>query len=135
MNRRAAYRALAVVTLAVVFAFSAIAQSARPAPSPQQKDCTAKSQKYVDDLHDKGASLFGAHYDPLSKVCEAEYVVISKGLTRLSIDDVARRQPMALYIYAEKSDKVLKCYVLSTRCYSEGGFLDLSHEVLRWVTF
>ncbi len=132
---QAAYRGFAALALAMAFGLRAMAQSARPAPTPEQKECTAKSQKYVDDLHDKGASLFGAHYDPLSKVCEAEYVVISKGLTRLSIDDVARRQPMALYVYAEKSDKVLKCYVLSTRCYSEGGFLDLSHQVLRWVTF
>jgi hypothetical protein len=132
---QSAYRGFAALVLATVFGSPAIAQSARPAPSPEQKDCTAKGQKYVDDLHDKGASFFGAHYDPLSKVCEAEYVVISKGLTRLSIDDISRRQPMALYVYAEKTDKVLKCYVLSTRCYSEGGFLDLSHQVLRWVTF
>lgn len=132
---RAAYRGFAALVLAIAFGLPAIAQSARPGPTPQQKDCTVRSQKYVDDLHDKGASLFGAHYDPLSRACEAEYVVISKGLTRLSIDDVARRQPIALYVYAEKSDKVLKCYVLSTRCYSEGGFLDLSHQVLHWVTF
>lgn len=135
MNREAAYRGFAALILAIAFGLPAFAQTARPAPSPEQKDCTVKGQKYVDDLHEKGASLFGAHYDTLSKVCEAEYVVISNGLTRLSIDDVARREPVALYVYAEKSDKVLKCYVLSTRCYSEGGFLDLSHEVLHWVTF
>jgi hypothetical protein len=127
-----------VISAAIVLAFAALpaaAQSKRPPESPQQKSCGREGKKYFDSLHLKGGSLFGTHYDSLSGTCEAEYVVIASGLTQLSIDDAGKRSSLAMYRASEKSGKMIKCYVLSTRCNSEGVFLTLSAKVFRWVTF
>lgn len=113
----------------------ALAQSKRPPESPEQKACNQTGKKYFDSLNRKGGSLFGTHYDALSEACEAEYVVIADGLTQLSIDDAGKRESLAMYLASEKDGKLLKCYVLSTRCQSEGVFLSLSAKVFRWVTF
>jgi len=117
------------------FGVPALAQSKRPPESAEQKACDQTGKKYFDSLHLKGGSLFGAHYDALSEACEAEYVVIADGLTQLSIDDAGKRQSLAMYLASEKDGKLLKCYVLSTRCQSEAVFLSLSAKVFRWVTF
>jgi hypothetical protein len=128
-------RALAIAALLTACGFLAMAQSKRPPESAQQKACDQTGKKYFDSLHLKGGSLFGTHYDGLSQACEAEYVIIADGLTRLSIDDTSKRSSLAMYLASEKTGKVLKCYVLSTRCQSEGVFLTLSAKVFRWVTF
>jgi hypothetical protein len=113
----------------------ALGQSKRPPESAEQKACDQTGKKYFDSLHLQGGSLFGTHYDALSEACEAEYVVIADGKTQLSIDDAGKRQSLAMYLASEKDGKLLKCYVLSTRCQSEGVFLSLSAKVFRWVTF
>jgi hypothetical protein len=113
----------------------AAAQSKRPQPSPEQKACAKTGRQYFDSLHLKGGSLFGTHYDSLSQACEAEYVVVHAGVTQLSIDDATKRDKLAMYRASEKTGKLMKCYVLSTRCQSEGVFLTLSAKVFRWVTF
>jgi hypothetical protein len=113
----------------------AAAQSKRPRPSPEQKACAKTGRQYFDSLHLKGGSLFGTHYESLSQACEVEYVVIHAGVTQLSIDDATKRESLAMYRASEKTGKRMKCYVLSTRCRSEGGFLTLSAKVFRWVTF
>ncbi len=113
----------------------AMAQSKRPPESPEQKACDRTGKKYFDSLHLEGGSLFGTHYDRLSAACEAEYVVIADKRTQLSIDDAGKRQSLAMYLASEKNGQVLKCYVLSTRCNSEGVFLTLSAKVFRWITF
>jgi len=115
--------------------FPAKAQSKRPKPSPEQQACAKTGKAYFDSLHLKGGSLFGTHYDPLSQACEAEYVVIVNHVTQLSIDDAVKRESLAMYRASEKTGEVTKCYVLSTRCQSEGVFLDLSAKVFRWITF
>lgn len=128
----------AMVALACFLLFRAVparAQSKRPPESAAQKACDQTGKQYFDSLHLKGGSLFGTHYDPLGAACEAEYVVIADGRTQLSIDDAGKRQSLAMYLASEKDGKLLKCYVLSTRCYSEGVFLTLSAKVFRWVTF
>jgi hypothetical protein len=113
----------------------ALAQSNRPPETAQQKACDQTGKEYFDSLHLKGGSLFGTHYDALAAACEAEYVVIAGGQTQLSIDDAGKRQSLAMYLASEKTGKLLKCYVLSTRCSSEGVFLTLSAKVFRWITF
>jgi hypothetical protein len=133
------YSVLKTTVLAGVFlgyfSLPAGAQSKRPKPSPQQQACQKTGQEYFDSLHLKGGSLFGTHYDSLSSACEAEYVVIANGVTQLSIDDAVKRESLAMYRASEKTGDVTKCYVLSTRCQSEGVFLDLSAKVFRWITF
>jgi hypothetical protein len=135
MNVRAARRVGAATFLAMAFSLPAMAQSNRPKETPAQKACFSEAQKYIQNLHLEGASLFGAHYDPVARRCMAEYVVIAGGVTQLSIDDTAQRRRLALFEVTEKTDKVMKCYVLSTHCASEGVFLTLSRKVFRWVTF
>jgi hypothetical protein len=131
-----ALRAMIATGFLLVFCgVPARAQSKRPPESPEQKACHQTGQKYFDSLHLKGGSLFGTHYDALSEACEAEYVVIADGKTQLSIDDAGKRESLAMYLASEKTGKLLKCYVLSTRCQSEGVFLTLSAKVFRWVTF
>ncbi|MGH9687621.1 MAG: hypothetical protein ACRD5K_11075 [Candidatus Acidiferrales bacterium] len=128
---------LAIVATAflIVCTHPVAAQSKRPPESAQQKACDQTGKKYFDSLGLKGGSLFGTHYDELSHACEAEYVVIADDVTRLSIDDASKRSSLAMYLASEKTGKVTKCYVLSTRCESEGVFLTLSAKVFRWVTF
>jgi hypothetical protein len=128
-------RTLAAAILLATSGVPAMAQSRRPPESAQQKACDRTGKRYFDSLHLKGGSLFGTHYDPLSQACQAEYVVISGGVTQLSIDDATKRSSLASYLASEKTGKVLKCYVLSTHCLSEGVFLTLSAKVFRWVTF
>ncbi len=128
-------RALATAALLTAFAFPVAAQSKRPQPTPEQRACAKTGKQYFDGLHLKGGSLFGTHYDSLSQACEAEYVVIYGGVTQLSIDDATKRESLAMYLASEKTGKVRKCYVLSTRCQSEGVFLNLSAKIFRWVTF
>jgi hypothetical protein len=128
-------RAFLSVSFVIIFALSADAQSKRPKPTPEQQACTKTGKAYFEGLHLKGGSLFGTHYDPLSQACEAEYVIIADHVTQLSIDDAIKRESLAMYRASEKTGVVTKCYVLSTRCQSEGVFLDLSAKVFRWVTF
>jgi hypothetical protein len=128
-------RPIALAFFLISCAVPVLAQSKRPPESAEQKACDQTGKKYFDSLHLKGSSLFGTHYDPLSQACEAEYVVIADGLTQLSIDDAGTRQSLAMYLASEKDGKLRKCYVLSTRCQSEGVFLTLSAKVFRWVTF
>lgn len=128
-------RLFAAVVLSTIFAFPVWAQSKRPPESPQQRSCEQTGKAYFEGLHLKGGSLFGTHYDALSQACEAEYVIIADGLTQLSIDDAGKRSSLAMYLASEKTGEVKKCYVLSTRCQSEGVFLTLSAKVFRWVTF
>ncbi len=123
-----------LTSVLALMVFPAVAQK-RPPESPQQKSCDRQGKEYFDSLHLKGGSLFGTHYDSLSGTCEAEYVVIANGVTRLSIDDAGKRESLAMYVASEKTGKLMKCYVLSTRCNSEGVFLTLSAKVFRWVTF
>ena len=127
--------AAAAAALLILLVRPAAAQSKRPPESAQQKACGQTGKKYFDSLHLKGGSLFGTHYDPISQACEAEYVVIADGMTQLSIDDAGKRSNLAMYLASEKTGKVMKCYVLSTRCQNEGVFLTLSAKVFRWVTF
>jgi hypothetical protein len=135
MRSQNVQRTIAAVILLAFCGVPALAQSKRPPESAPQKACDQTGKKYFDSLHLKGGSLFGTHYDALSEACEAEYVVIADGLTQLSIDDAGKRQSLAMYLASEKNGKLLKCYVLSTRCQSEGVFLSLSAKVFRWVTF
>lgn len=135
MSSRCLKGMIAAGCLLILWTCPALAQSKRPPESPQQKSCDQTGKKYFDSLHLTGGSLFGTHYDPLSETCEAEYVVIAGGRTQLSIDDAGKRQSLAMYLASEKDGKLLKCYVLSTRCQSEGVFLSLSAKVFRWVTF
>ncbi len=128
-------RAVAGAVLLSCCALSAVAQSKRPPETAQQKACDQTGKAYFDSLHLKGGSLFGTHYDALSQSCEAEYVVIADGMTQLSIDDAGKRASLAMYLASEKTGNIEKCYVLSTRCQSEGMFLTLSAKVFRWVTF
>lgn len=128
-------RALATAIFLAALSVPVCAQSKRPPETAEQKACDQTGKKYFDSLRLKGGSLFGVHYDALSRACEAEYVVIADGLTQLSIDDAGKRSSLAMYLASEKTGKVLKCYVLSTRCQSEGVFLTLSAKVFRWVTF
>lgn len=127
--------ALAAAVFLSAWGIPAAAQSRRPPESAQQKACDQQGKKYFDSLRLKGGSLFGTHYDALSQMCEAEYVVIADGMTRLSIDDAGKRSSLAMYLASEKTGEVKKCYVLSTRCQSEGVFLTLSAKVFRWITF
>ena len=135
MTSHTVKRTISVGCLLIFCAVPALAQAKRPPESPEQKACDQTGKKYFDSLHLEGGSLFGTHYDALSAACEAEYVVIAGGRTQLSIDDAGKRQSLAMYLASEKDGKVLKCYVLSTRCQSEGVFLTLSAKVFRWVTF
>jgi hypothetical protein len=128
-------RIIAARIFLVFCCLPALGQSKRPPESAEQKACDQTGKKYFDSLHLQGGSLFGTHYDALSEACEAEYVVIADGKTQLSIDDAGKRQSLAMYLASEKDGKLLKCYVLSTRCQSEGVFLSLSAKVFRWVTF
>ncbi|MGH9717318.1 MAG: hypothetical protein ACRD4R_11410 [Candidatus Acidiferrales bacterium] len=128
-------RALATMAALMALGLPAMAQSKRPPESAQQKACTETGKQYFDSLHLKGGSLFGTHYDTLSEECEAEYVVIAGGVTQLSIDNATKRENLAMYRASEKTGKVTKCYVLSTRCQTEGVFLNLSAKVFRWITF
>ena len=133
-SRCAAY-APVVAAFLVAFAAPTMAQSKRPPETPQQKACEKTGKQYFDGLHLKGGSLFGTHYDALSEACEAEYVVIHAGVTQLAIDDATHKSSLAMYESSEKTGKVMKCYVLSTRCHDEGVFLTLSAKVFRWITF
>jgi hypothetical protein len=135
MKLSAMKRALTAAIFLTVFSVPVDAQSKRPPETPEQKACRQTGKKYFDSLHLKGGSLFGTHYDSLSQACEAEYVVIADGVTQLSIDDAGKRSSLAMYLASEKTGKLTKCYVLSTRCQSEGVFLTLSAKVFRWVTF
>lgn len=128
-------RVLAAAAFLFAFTRAAAAQSKRPQPTPEQKACAKTGKAYFDSLHLKGGSLFGTHYDSLSQACEAEYVVIHDGITRLAIDDATKRENLASYQASEKTGKTTECHVLSTRCQSEGEFLNLSAKVLRWITF
>lgn len=135
MRRFTVKLAIAATAFFICCTHPVAAQSKRPPETPQQKECDQTGKKYFDSLSLKGGSLFGTHYDELSRACEAEYVVIADGVTRLSIDDASKRSSLAMYLASEKTGKVTKCYVLSTRCESEGVFLTLSAKVFRWVTF
>lgn len=128
-------RVLGTTIFLLICPYSAAAQSKRPQPSPEQKACARTGKQYFDSLHLHGGSLFGTHYDSLSQTCEAEYVVVHAGVTQFSIDDATKRESLAIYRASEKTGKLMKCYVLSTRCQSQGGFLTLSAKVFHWVTF
>lgn len=128
-------RVLTTAIFLLICAHLALAQPKRPQLSPEQKACAKTARQYFNSLHLKGGSLFGTHYDSLSQACEAEYVVIHAGVTQLSIDDATKRENLAMYRASEKTGKLMKCYVLSTRCRSEGVFLTLSAKVFHWVTF